>query len=142
MKVAYAAFCTQHSLPDLRAWLVLEDEVTESTVRSAFHEKLASFCEFLSHLVWPEGINALAEASELTEKEREHAHLLYDKCMLIEKDCLLAEIVSTPAEDMVLIKQLCAEWPSIVHDLREIVIKTKGAYRGHRQGAGDLSYLG
>ncbi len=142
MKVTVEAFCAEHKLPLLPQWVELEDQVSTVTVRLALHEKLASFCELLAQLIWPEGIISLAEAGVLTEKEREHIHKLHDRFMLLEKDCLMAELVSTPEQDLVLIMRLYKEWPMFVRELQIIIEKTKAAYNGHRQGASDLSYMG
>lgn len=137
-----AAFSAAHGLPDLTQWFTLEDEVTVRSVRVAMHEKLLNFGEYVEHLVYPEGMTDGWESSVFTEAEQEHLTALHRRIALLDKDCALLDVQTTPAEELALIKRLVHEWPSFVSEMQRILTKAKSAYDGTQAGHGPASYLG
>jgi hypothetical protein len=142
MKEAYSELIKKHNLPNVQQWIAVEDELTLTDLRAAFQEKLFSFADMLSLLLHPEDITAMVEAQVFGEEEREQMEDFYNRLMLLAKDCVLADIAATDAEELVLLRKIIAEWPPIVSQMKAIVAKTKNAYNGLKPGIHRVSYLG
>ena len=142
MKVKYDVFIAENSLPDLRQWVDLEDEVTVWGVRSALHEKLSFYADVLHNMLFPEAMASLSESAMMSEQEHEKALALYNDVMLLIKECVLADIESSPKEDLALVKKTVALMPSFALRLKPLVEKTKSAYNGHKKTPFSASYLG
>jgi hypothetical protein len=142
VKKPLASFISEHNLPDLTNWLALEDEVTVRSVRKALHDKLVSFGEYIEHITYPEGLTDGWESGVFTESEQEELALFHKRIALLEKDCALLDLQSSPEEELGMTKRLASDWPTIVDEMKRVVNKTKEAYNGSQKLHGPASYLG
>jgi len=141
-KESIGAFCTRNNLPDLTRWATFEDDVTPRSVRAVLHERLTYMGEYVERLLYPEGLTDGWESAVLSESEHTGLETLHRTIVLLEKDCALLDLESTPEDDMALIKRLVKEWPSLVADISSVLVKTRAAYTDVRRSGHNPSYLG
>lgn len=142
MKHKYSDLIKKHDLPDVREWVIVDDEITIQDIRKAFQEKLYGFADILDILLHPEGVPSMMEAQVFSDDEHKKMDEFYNKVMLLGKDCMLVDIAATEAEEVSFIKKLCKELPSLTSELKQIVEKTKDAYNGKSFASHNVSYLG
>jgi hypothetical protein len=98
--------------------------------------------EYVERLLYPEGLTDGWESAVLSESEHTGLETLHRTIVLLEKDCALLDLESTPEDDMALIKRLVKEWPSLVADISSVLVKTRAAYTDVRRSGHNPSYLG